>query len=1242
MLCTVGFLFALLSERIYALQVPEPVNHKPPTRPSGPTHTIQDVEHVVLFMQENRAFDHYFGTMAGVRGFGDPNVAITREGKPSWYQKVDSSLSNKTTALLPFYLNAAGGNLTQSTQCMTAGSNGWTANHDALNNNDNNLWAEKNSPFSLGFYKREDLPIHFAIAEAYTLGDMYAESVIASTDPNRVMWISGSVNIPGGPQKPEQGGPTVDNNETPGCDSTGVSCFPLKWSTFPEHLQAANVSWQLYQDRDNFDDNPLAWFEQFQTAPAQSPLAQKGVSFLGLDAFFAAAANGSLPKVSYIIGAEELSEHPPFGSDDGSFLQALITNAIINSPKYNSTVLMISYDESGGWSDQFDPFMPNGTGATVAGPGFRLPFYVISPWTRGGYLFTGYADHTSQLLFLSSYPLQEKWLAAKGTPVKTPEINSWRRENMDDLTKMFDFAHPDYSKPDIPTPPVPTMNSQGQFINVEICLNMFPQPAPPVPYGEQTRENSLLVENGYKIVRGSLTEGRFLVFETNGVALAYDRVLRGLSLAPAPPLDRLSSSSDNYRFVLHATMPPPSTLFKLQFAGAGATPTYVDKNLRATTSINNAATFNITDTGNGEGYTIRDVTSSQFFSLANLEEIIINSSPRYRVVYISGSINEEKSTEFGNHNDVFDTTQTIVTSLNEFNPALTADFPSLLNPEAHTSRPAISHSWTWVVRYEPQWAPDGVTKGVYTVNNQFPGPTIEVRSGDRIILTVKNELPNGETAAIHFHGIRHLGSNAMDGAIGVTQCPIPVNNSFTYDFTIDEKQSGTYWYGEMCILLSTSIEEPFFSLSRWHSHSGDQRADGLYGAFIIHKPTSPLYDSSVSSMGEHSTPQENPNADEEHLIMIGDWYHRTAHEMVDWYKSKKSVGWEPTPENVLFNGVNTFDCSRLIRLYECDLKKGRIPLIALNSDSRRRKKFRVINVGNLADIEVSVGSHTLIIVEADGSPVRVSPDPVSSVTMSPGQRYSFYIEYMGDTPINEGESFWMRMRVNKETLNMPNTLLNAEQFIPIFYNDPRYLPRASIPPTRDFSILSDTAQPSFDLFQLAPFEQVPLPAADIQIMIYINTMMLDRLGGIPYGYVNQSSWVPDLGTPMLLRNDLGKGMNANNKNKGAGGWATEHELVYVTDRRETKVIEIIINNLDDGPHPFHLHGHHFYPLKTFKSKIGWGSYDYKTGHDVPHFAPVLRDTMSIPRRGHAVIRFVADAPGMWLFHCHVLVHLSSG
>ena len=132
-----------------------------------------------------------------------------------------------------------------------------------------------------------------------------------------------------------------------GCDITepiAANCYPFTWTTFPEVLENAGVSWQVWQNFDNFEDNMLAYFQQYKAAPNGSALREKGISFPGLDAFYEAAAKGTLPAVSYIVGPQELSEHPPNMPQDGAWLQEQVVKAVMNSPKYNETALIISYD----------------------------------------------------------------------------------------------------------------------------------------------------------------------------------------------------------------------------------------------------------------------------------------------------------------------------------------------------------------------------------------------------------------------------------------------------------------------------------------------------------------------------------------------------------------------------------------------------------------------------------------------------------------------------------------------------------------------------------------------------------------------------------------------------------------------------------------------------------------------------------------------------------------------------------
>ncbi|PHH79460.1 hypothetical protein CDD82_2379 [Ophiocordyceps australis] len=522
----------------------------------GQAASLMDIDHVVLFMQENRAFDHYFGSMAGVRGFNDANLQLN-DNVPVWKQVTSPALTRDADHVSPWHLNYLGGDWPAATQCMGAGSNSWYENHLAWNLGRNDHWAVNNTPWSIGFYKRQDVPTHWALAEGWIVGDMYQESVVASTNPNRVSWISGSINAPGSPQRPDQGGnPYIDNNEVPGCEPGGFNCFPLKWTTAGELYEAAGVSWQVFQDEDNFDDNPYAWFEQFQHSKSTSSLYRRGFKGLSLNTFYDLAANGSLPEVSYIVGPMQLSEHPPYSPNDGAWLQTQIAQAVINSPKYNKTALIVSYDETGGWFDHVNPFhAPDGTrgewiddpwgqvGHTFTGPGFRVPFYIISPFTRNGGVYTGHADHSSQILFV------EQWQAAKGRSVVTQEMPAWRRRNMGDLVDAFDFDHPDYSLPHLPVPPTPHKNALGQYDGSAHCQATHPHPRPPVPYTGPgaIQDMASVVEHGFKPVRGKLTEGRFLVLEADGFALANEAP-QGLTLKPATA----AHQDERQRWTVHA------------------------------------------------------------------------------------------------------------------------------------------------------------------------------------------------------------------------------------------------------------------------------------------------------------------------------------------------------------------------------------------------------------------------------------------------------------------------------------------------------------------------------------------------------------------------------------------------------------------------------------------------------------------------------------------------------------------
>lgn len=203
--------------------------------------SLKDIEHVVIFMQENRSWNSVcrlildcasnsistlalwlvsegsmtqmskstMGCLSGISEYTQRSIATL-----TIWRQVDPDMSDKTETLLPWYLGYQGNH--DGIQCMVAGSNGYRANHASLNDGLNNHWARNNTPWSWGYLKRNDIPVQFAIADGWTTGDMYQESQITATNPNRVTLVSGSVNVPGGPQTPDEGGVYLDNNETPG------------------------------------------------------------------------------------------------------------------------------------------------------------------------------------------------------------------------------------------------------------------------------------------------------------------------------------------------------------------------------------------------------------------------------------------------------------------------------------------------------------------------------------------------------------------------------------------------------------------------------------------------------------------------------------------------------------------------------------------------------------------------------------------------------------------------------------------------------------------------------------------------------------------------------------------------------------------------------------------------------------------------------------------------------------------
>ncbi len=378
--------------------------------------SLSDIKHVVVLMQENRSFDHYFGTLAGVRGFDDPDALKLSHGKSVFYQP---DRENPKGYLLPFHLDTH----SSSAQKIPSTSHAWAVQHLAWNNGRMDQWLPAhrdadgvNGPYVMGYYKRADIPFQFALAEAFTICDGYHCSVFGPTWPNRMYLMTGMIDPDG------TGGGPILNNTVPAGGYT--------WTTYPERLQTAGVSWKVYKQKDSYGCNMLENFKVFQQAQAGSPLYVKGMQVDPEGQFEYDAMHDKLPAVSWIIPTSFQSEHPNYMPADGAAFVASKIDAIAANPDvWAKTVFILNYDENDGLFDHVPPpTPPQGTpqefvGGLPIGGGFRVPCIIVSPWTAGGWVSGERFDHTSVLQFLEAF-----------TGVREPNISEWRRRTFGNLT----------------------------------------------------------------------------------------------------------------------------------------------------------------------------------------------------------------------------------------------------------------------------------------------------------------------------------------------------------------------------------------------------------------------------------------------------------------------------------------------------------------------------------------------------------------------------------------------------------------------------------------------------------------------------------------------------------------------------------------------------------------------------------------------------------------------------------------
>jgi phospholipase C len=440
--------------------------------------SLKDIEHVVILMQENRSFDHYFGTLSGTRGFSDP--AVRHHMVDHVPHTVFDHFGYRpgvgvdpTGFLQPFQLEQVFP--TENGACTNDITHEWGPQHQSWNGGAMDSFVQahlagdgvKNFAPTMGYFSRSDLPFYYALADAFTICDHYFCSVLGPTDPNRCMAMSGSIDPAG------QGGGPVLITQTGG---RVAQYGTFTWETMPERLVDAGVSWKVYNDPTGLAlFNPLPYFKAYSEASTRGAALASGALAPSYPAdLIADVQAGTLPQVSWIMGPVTQCEHPATAPQWGENLVETVLNILSSNPEvWASTVFILNYDENGGFFDHVPPPVPPpGTegeylsmvplpaeAGGVAGPiglGFRTPCLVMSPFSRGGYVCSQNFDHTSTLRLMETR-----------FGVEVPNLSAWRRSVTGNMVGALTLGVP--ADPSIPVlPPAPLTTP---LVDEQVVLN---------------------------------------------------------------------------------------------------------------------------------------------------------------------------------------------------------------------------------------------------------------------------------------------------------------------------------------------------------------------------------------------------------------------------------------------------------------------------------------------------------------------------------------------------------------------------------------------------------------------------------------------------------------------------------------------------------------------------------------------------------------------------------------------------
>ncbi|KDP46885.1 hypothetical protein JCGZ_24094 [Jatropha curcas] len=511
---------------------------------------------------------------------------------------------------------------------------------------------------------------------------------------------------------------------------------------------------------------------------------------------------------------------------------------------------------------------------------------------------------------------------------------------------------------------------------------------------------------------------------------------------------------------------------------------------------------------------------------------------------------------------------------------------------------------TFEVSYQFKYL-DCYKKLSIAINGMTPGPTISAVQGDTVIVNVINNLVM-ENVAIHWHGIRQIGTPWSDGTDSVTQCATMPGDTFTYKFVVD--RPGTYMY---------------------HSHYGMQREAGLYGLIRVSLPK------------EQSEPFPFPY-DYDREIILSDWYHDTPYEQAT-NLSSIPFQWIGEPQSLLINGRGKYNCSLLGSSVGPEICNATNPLCSpavLTVIPGKTYRYRIASLTSLSSFSFQIEGHNMTVVEADGT--YVDSFITQNLYIYSGETYSVLVNATQDPTRN----YWATINVVARKPSTPNGLAIFNYYPNHFHK----LPPTPPPPGPIWNDTASQVKQSLAIKALRGHVEPPPNTTD-RVITLLNTQNTIN-GNYRWSLNNVSHSLPSTPYLIALKRNLTDAFDQSQppedydpsydiysvpKNPNATSSSSIYRLKF------NSTVDIILQNANtltensSETHPWHLHGHDFWVL-------GFGDGKFNSTGDVKYNLdnPIMKNTVPLYPYGWTALRFRADNPGIWLFHCHIESHFYLG